>query len=428
MRVEFRDSVVEWLMVQPPARLPGLRRRRRMPPAGHDGDDRSRLSALPRRQADLPQPGSWPLREPGNEPVHPVLPVRAILSGLRRRPRFRRLLPARPRLFRPARGRHARERVQRQPCRSLSDRRVHRQDAQAALHAQVGRRRHRQSACIAAIGCNTIPGERYGLLRRIRTRYQRRGERLLPLRPRPLRLRFVNSDRRLRLPFVRGGPARHDDPPTAAMERAAAASRAGTRPSASARRARRSKPISPCARSSAATASIREWRKPSTRWYRHPRTCFRDGPVRSAVAPRRRAVGRRPGARARTSPTRRRCSPSRSASRCAASPWRSPRSCTFLVGRWRRAHGGAGTRRVRSSSRRPRARGWTTSRRPRFAAPPTISRGLASMSRTRSIPARPAPARRTRLTPRSSNRSPRPARRATPARRRRDGQRQRGSD
>ena len=46
------------------------------------------------------------------------------------------------------------------------------------------------SVCVhCGLGCNTIPGERYGVLRRIREPLQRRGQRLLPLRPRPLRLR-----------------------------------------------------------------------------------------------------------------------------------------------------------------------------------------------------------------------------------------------
>ena len=45
------------------------------------------------------------------------------------------------------------------------------------------------SVCVhCGLGCNTTPGERYGMLRRVRNRYNG-GERLLPLRPRPLRLR-----------------------------------------------------------------------------------------------------------------------------------------------------------------------------------------------------------------------------------------------
>ena len=45
---EFRAERHRVADGEPPARLPGLRRGRRVPPAGHDGDDRPRLPALPR--------------------------------------------------------------------------------------------------------------------------------------------------------------------------------------------------------------------------------------------------------------------------------------------------------------------------------------------------------------------------------------------
>ena len=62
------------------------------------------------------------------------------------------------RLFRPPRGRRARKRVQRQPGRSLPDRRVHRQDAEAALHAQVGSADGaRRSVCIAGWAATPSP-------------------------------------------------------------------------------------------------------------------------------------------------------------------------------------------------------------------------------------------------------------------------------
>jgi hypothetical protein len=54
--------------VLPPPRLPGVRRGRRVPPAGHDRDDRSRLPPLPWAQADLPDPGPRPLHHPRDEP------------------------------------------------------------------------------------------------------------------------------------------------------------------------------------------------------------------------------------------------------------------------------------------------------------------------------------------------------------------------
>ena len=49
----FRAGVIEWLMLNHPARLPDLRRRRGVPPAGHDRHDRSRL---PRARASRSGP------------------------------------------------------------------------------------------------------------------------------------------------------------------------------------------------------------------------------------------------------------------------------------------------------------------------------------------------------------------------------------
>ena len=95
---------------EPPARLPGLRRGRRVPPAGHDGDDRAQLPALPGQQAHLPQPGPRAVRRPRDEPLHHLLPVHAVLQRLRRRPRLRRLRPAQPGVLRP-RGRRRRSRA-----------------------------------------------------------------------------------------------------------------------------------------------------------------------------------------------------------------------------------------------------------------------------------------------------------------------------
>ena len=94
------------------------------------------------------------------------------------------------RLLRPRARRRAGKRVQRQPGGGLPHRRLHRQDAQAALHAQMG-------PADGALGLRALrrwaatssAGERYGMLRRILQPLQRRGQRLFPLRPRALRLR-----------------------------------------------------------------------------------------------------------------------------------------------------------------------------------------------------------------------------------------------
>ena len=100
---------------------------------GHD------LPPLPLRQAHAPQPGPRALRQPRDEPLHPVLPLRPLLPRLRRRQRPRRVRGAHNHVyFGRARGRRAGERVQRQPRGGLPHRRLHRQDAEEPLHAQVG--------------------------------------------------------------------------------------------------------------------------------------------------------------------------------------------------------------------------------------------------------------------------------------------------
>ena len=148
---EFRASVIEWLMTNHPHDCPvcdeggecHLQDMTVM--TGHT------YRGIPFQEAHLSQPVSRPVRQPRDEPLHPVLPLRALLQGLRRRQRSRRLRRAQPRLFRPPRGWRAGERVQRQSGRGLPDRRLHRQDAEAALHPQVGpARRRRRSACTAA--------------------------------------------------------------------------------------------------------------------------------------------------------------------------------------------------------------------------------------------------------------------------------------
>ena len=127
-RPQFRASVIEWLMTNHPHDCPvcdeggecHLQDMTVM--TGHNH------RALPLQQADLPEPGSRPVHQPRDEPLHPVLPLRAVLPGLRRRQGPQRLRLAQPDVLRPGRGRDAGEPVQRQPGRDLPDRRLHRQD------------------------------------------------------------------------------------------------------------------------------------------------------------------------------------------------------------------------------------------------------------------------------------------------------------
>ncbi len=174
---------------EPSARLPHLRRRRRMPSAGYGRHDRPRLPPLPLHEAHAPQPGPRAFHQPRDEPMHPVLPLHPLLPRLRGRQGPGGAGRARRRVFRPADRWSPGERVQRQPRGGLPHGRVHRQDAEDALRAQMG----------PADGAVALRALRGGLqhgprraLRHAAARahpLQRRGERLLPLRPGPLRLR-----------------------------------------------------------------------------------------------------------------------------------------------------------------------------------------------------------------------------------------------
>ena len=92
--------------------------------------------------------------------------------------------------FGRARGRRAGERVQRQPGRGLPDRRLHRQDPQAATTRASGTCRPRPSICVhCGAGLQHHPRRALRHAAAHPQPLQRRGQRLLPLRPRPLRLR-----------------------------------------------------------------------------------------------------------------------------------------------------------------------------------------------------------------------------------------------
>ena len=174
---------------EPPPRLPGLRRGRRVPPPGHDRYDRSRLPPDPLSEAVVPEPVPRAVRPPRAQSLHPVLPMRQVLPELRGGRRPGRVRHPRPTLLRPRAGRRPRERVLGQPRRGLPDGRVHGPDALPALQQEMG-----------------LLGRSLGLrplLRRLQHApgralrdappgpqpLQRGGQRLLPVRPRPLRLR-----------------------------------------------------------------------------------------------------------------------------------------------------------------------------------------------------------------------------------------------
>jgi len=80
------------------------------------------------------------------------------------------------------------------------------------------------SVCVhCAVGCNTIPGERYGTLRRVRTRYNGEVNGYFLCDRGRYGYEFVNSDQRLRQPLTRVGSEQTQTAPDAALAQAAAA-------------------------------------------------------------------------------------------------------------------------------------------------------------------------------------------------------------
>ena len=82
---DAQQAVVEFLLDQPPARLPGLRQGRRVPAAGHHlrlGRRASRASSSP--SATSQAAGALAADRHRPRALHPLLPLRALLAGDRR--------------------------------------------------------------------------------------------------------------------------------------------------------------------------------------------------------------------------------------------------------------------------------------------------------------------------------------------------------
>ena len=176
---------------QPPARLPGLRQRRRVPAAGH-------LDGLGPRQEPHDRPEA-PLREADRalaagrdrpRALHPLLPLRALQPGGRRGRAAAAARARRPHLRRHLRRPPLHRALPRQHHRPLPGRRadqLHLPLPRPALGHRAGR-----------LGLHALPEPVQRQLHRPRRAgeagdrpRQRRGRRRLALRPRPLRLRDV---------------------------------------------------------------------------------------------------------------------------------------------------------------------------------------------------------------------------------------------
>ena len=152
-----QDGVLEFLLDQPPARLPGVRQRRRVPAAGPDARLRPGRVPLRRGEAALREadPDQRP-RAPRPRALHPVRPLHPLRRGGRRR-------PAHP-LRRPRRrhrGQHLPRRAVRvvllaaTPCRSARSARSPRR--RTASRPARGTSSQVESTCTAcAVGCRVV--------------------------------------------------------------------------------------------------------------------------------------------------------------------------------------------------------------------------------------------------------------------------------
>ena len=246
----FRAGVIEWLMINHPHDCPVCDEGGEC----HLQDMTVMTGHVYRRyrftQAHAPQPGPRAVRQPRDEPLHrtaiaacgstATTPAAATSTsfGWHDHVYF---------------GRHADGTLESEfsgnlvevcPTGVFTDKTL-----EAALHPQMGSAdAPRRSACIAALGCNTIPGERYGTLRRIRNRYNGEVNGYFLCDRGRFGYEFVNSARAASASPCFAPPAA-ERPAVAATRRAARApvlARAAGR-SASARRGPRWRPTSPCA-------------------------------------------------------------------------------------------------------------------------------------------------------------------------------------
>ena len=274
---------------QPPARLPGLRQRRRMPAAGHHDGLGPGQNPLHRRQAPLREAGR--ALAPGRDrprALHPLLPLRPLQPGGRRgraaaaararRSQLRRHL-RRPPLHRPLPRQHHR------PLPGRGADQLHVPVPRPALgHRELGLGLHALPEPVQRQLHDPRRGGEAG--RRPR---QPRRRRRLALRPRPLRVRDVRR---------RGAGHR---PPAAGRRRGRlgggdreSGGRAEGRRRAAARRSSATPPTRR-ATSSSGSCARRSARRTSTRGSRAGSAA-----TRSSASPTR---GSRPGSATSTTPT-----------------------------------------------------------------------------------------------------------------------------
>ncbi len=315
-RSAFRAGVIEWLMVNHPHDCPICDEGGEC----HLQDMTVMTGHVYRRyrfdKRDASQPGPRPVHQPRDEPLHPVLPLRPLLPRLRGRATTSTSWAGTTRcIFGRADGRDAREPVQRQPLRGLPHRRLHRQDLKPPTPTRKwDLQTALRSARTAAWAATPCPASATASSARAPA-LQRRRQRLLHLRPGPLRLelrrlagqaRPAASFAHAQAPRARPGGGRRSAPRCGRLGPSAQ----GPRRSASARPAPRSR-RNFALRSLVGAGALLPRRL--RRGVRDPHAdaprSRREGPARLRRRATGRGVGRRHSSSARTSGTRRRSSP-----------------------------------------------------------------------------------------------------------------------
>ena len=175
------------------------------------------------------------------------------------------------------------------------------------------------SICVhCGLGCNTIPGERYGTLRRIRNRYNGEVNGYFLCDRGRYGYEFVNSERRVRRPLYRQDRSAEAAPVEREEALRLAASLIGDGESVIGIGSPRASLEANFALRTLVgrTTSTPACRRPSRRRVQQALEILQKGPAAGAVARRGRCVRCRSRAGRGRDPRRRRCSPSRCVSRC----------------------------------------------------------------------------------------------------------------
>ena len=174
-----------------------------MPSSRHDRNDGPQLPRLSLSEAHFPESESWPVPQSRNEPLHPVLSLRALLSRICRRSDFnvfklRDIVYFGRKQDGVLENEFAGNLVEVCPTGVFTDKTLKRHYTRKWDLTMA------PSVCVhCGLGCNTTVGERYGLLRRIVNRYNGAVNGYFLCDRGRYGYEFVNSKRRIKLPVLR---------------------------------------------------------------------------------------------------------------------------------------------------------------------------------------------------------------------------------